>query len=106
MHASIIWYNIPMEKAENARAHLIVEGVVQGVFYRAFTQRAAMKLGLYGWVRNLPDGRVEAVFEGNRTLIEQAIGECRRGPAGAYVSDVDLSWEPYTGAERGFQIRY
>jgi acylphosphatase len=95
-----------MEKAENTRAHLLIEGVVQGVFYRAFTRSVAVKLGLHGWVRNLFDGRVEAVFEGNRQLIEQAVRECRRGPAGSYVSNIDLSWEPYSGEERGFEIRY
>ncbi len=95
-----------MEKTENSRAHLLIEGVVQGVFYRAFTQNVAVKRGLYGWVRNLPDGRVEAVFEGSRKLIEQAVMECRKGPAGSYVSNIDLEWEPYTGAERGFAIRY
>jgi acylphosphatase len=95
-----------MEKGEKKRVHLVIEGVVQGVFYRAFTRNVAVKLGLHGWVRNLFDGRVEAVFEGSRELIEQAVGECRRGPAGSYVSNIHLNWEPYTGAERGFEIRY
>jgi acylphosphatase len=95
-----------MEKTEDARAHLLIEGVVQGVFYRAFTRNVATKLGLHGWVRNLFDGRVEAVFEGGRELIEQAVRECRRGPEGSRVSNIDLNWEPYIGAERGFEIRY
>jgi acylphosphatase len=95
-----------MERAENARVHLLIEGVVQGVFYRAFTRNVAVKRGLHGWVRNLFDGRVEAVFEGSRELIEQAVMECRKGPAGSYVSNIDLSWQPYTGAERGFEVRY
>jgi acylphosphatase len=94
-----------MEKVES-RAHLFIEGMVQGVFYRAFTRNVAAKLGLSGWVRNLADGRVEAVFEGSRELIEQAVRECRRGPAGSYVSNIDLDWEPYNGSERGFAIRY
>ncbi len=103
---SFICYNMRMEKAEDARAHLFIEGVVQGVFYRAFTRNVAAKLGLNGWVRNLFDGRVEAVFEGNRALIERAVRECRKGPAGSHVSGIDLNWEPYAGTERGFEIRF
>jgi acylphosphatase len=102
----LICYNKRMEKGENTRAHLLIAGAVQGVFYRAFTRNVAVKLGLHGWVRNLFDGRVEAVFEGSRELIEQAVRDCRRGPEGSYVSNIDLKWEPYTGTERGFEIRY
>ena len=89
-----------------ARAHLFVEGRVQGVFYRTFTRNVAVKLGLRGWVKNLYDGRVEAVFEGDRGLIEQAIAQCRKGPAGAHVTDIDISWEPGSGGEDGFEIKY
>ncbi len=83
-----------MEKAENVRAHLFIEGIVQGVSYRYFTSDVAAMMGLNGWVRNVPDGRVEAVFEGRREVVEQAIGECRKGPTGAFVSNIDVSWEP------------
>jgi acylphosphatase len=78
---------------DTTRAHLFIEGRVQGVCYRAFTQSLASRLGLRGWVRNLSDGRVEAVFEGSRELIEQAIGECRKGPAGSSVRDIDVRWD-------------
>ena len=88
-----------------SRAHLFIEGWVQGVFYRSFTQNQALKLGLHGWVKNLSDGRVEAVFEGQRELIEQAIHACKNGPTGARVTDLDISWEPPSG-EKGFEIRY
>jgi acylphosphatase len=91
---------------ESARAHIFVKGRVQGVFFRAFTHGVAVKLGLHGWVKNLYDGRVEAVFEGDRALIEKAILECRQGPSGAYVDDIDLTWETYSGQERGFEVRY
>jgi acylphosphatase len=91
---------------ELARAHLLIEGRVQGVFYRTFARGVATKLGLNGWVKNQYDGRVEAVFEGDRLLIEQAILECRKGPQGAYVDDIDLTWETYSGREKGFEIRY
>jgi len=91
---------------EKSRAHLIVQGRVQGVFYRAFTRNAALKLGLSGWVRNLDDGRVEAVFEGDRPLIEEAVGVCRRGPFGSKVSDISLTWEERAEDISGFEIRY
>ncbi len=89
-----------------ARAHLFIEGSVQGVFYRAFTRNLAARLGLHGWVRNLYDGRVEAVFEGDRGLIEEAIRECRRGPTGAIVTQVQVTWEGHSGEPEGFEIRY
>ena len=73
------------------RVQLLIEGRVQGVCYRAFTQNQAIKLGLNGWVRNMYDGRVEAVLEGQRELIEQAILACRNGPSGARVTDVDIA---------------
>lgn len=89
-----------------ARVHLFIDGRVQGVFYRAFTRNVASGLGLNGWVRNLYDGRVEAVFEGDRTLIEQAVLECKKGPPGSWVRDVDVTWEDYSGDLRGFEVRY
>lgn len=88
-----------------SRAHLLISGRVQGVCYRAFTQNQAMRLGLSGWVKNLQNGGVEAVFEGQRELIEQAIRACKNGPSGARVTDVDIAWES-TRAEQGFEIRY
>lgn len=90
----------------SARVHLLIEGRVQGVFYRAFTRSVAMKLGLSGWVRNLYDGRVEAVLEGDKGLIEQAVVECKKGPPGSYVRDVEATWVEYSGDLRGFEIRY
>jgi acylphosphatase len=88
------------------RAHLLIEGIVQGVFYRAFTRDLAMRLGLKGWVRNLPDGRVEAVFEGDEKVIEEAIASCYKGPPAAHVTNIDVKWEEYTGEFSGFEIRY
>jgi len=90
----------------NARAHLFIEGMVQGVFYRAFTRDIAHTLGLKGWVRNLYDGRVEAVFEGDKKTIEKAIEECYIGPPGAGVTHIDFKWEPYEGDLKGFIVRY
>jgi acylphosphatase len=89
-----------------ARAHVFIEGRVQGVFYRAFTRDIAHTLGLRGWVKNLYDGRVEALFEGKRALIEEAIKECSMGPPGARVTHVEVKWEEFTGDLKGFAIKY
>ena len=89
----------------HARVHLFIEGRVQGVFYRSFTREQAGDLGLNGWVRNLHDGRVEAVFEGPKERIEQVIAACQKGPPGARVSHVNIAWEPLSG-EKGFAIHY
>ena len=91
---------------DQARVHLFIEGRVQGVFYRAFTRDVAYKLGLNGWVRNLYDGRVEAVFEGEKNLIEQAIKQCSTGPRGASVTDIEIKWETFIGDLKGFTVRY
>jgi acylphosphatase len=91
---------------EMARAHLFIDGRVQGVFFRAFTREVAHNLALNGWVKNLRDGRVEAVLEGEKKVIQQAIQKCYAGPPGAKVSNIDIQWEQYTGKENGFNIRY
>ena len=91
---------------ENMRAHLLIDGKVQGVFFRGFTKELAQGLGLYGWVRNLSDGKVEAVFEGPRYLIDKAIKECHAGPPSSRVTDIAVQWEASTGDRKGFLIRY
>ena len=88
------------------RAHVFISGRVQGVFFRYETKRMAIRLGVSGWVRNLPDGRVEAVFEGEKDDVEAMIRFCRRGPPAAVVRDVKILWEKPTGELQGFQIRY
>ncbi len=89
-----------------ARAHVVVSGRVQGVFFRSETQDEANRRNVSGWVRNLPDGRVEAVFEGEKEDVDRLIEFCRRGPPGARVSRVDVHWEDYVGEFRGFKVRY
>ena len=84
-----------------ARARTVIRGRVQGVFFRAETRDRARSLGLSGWVRNAPDGSVEAVFEGDRERIESILDWCRRGPGLAEVDDVDVAWEEPRG-EEGF----
>jgi acylphosphatase len=86
------------------RAHVIVSGRVQGVFYRASTRDKAACIGVSGWVRNLPGGGVEAVFEGGKNKVEEMIEWCKTGPAGAIVDDVSVSWEEPEGFE-GFEVR-
>jgi len=88
------------------RVHVYISGRVQGVSFRARTHREAIRLGLGGWVRNRPDGRVEAVFEGPDEKIKEMLGWCRQGPRGALVEDVEVIEETYTGAFPDFMIRY
>lgn len=88
------------------RAHLIVSGRVQGVYFRAETQEQAAAMGLTGWVRNKPDRSVEIVAEGSREDVEKLIGWCRQGPPGAEVSGVKVAWENYTGEFEKFKITF
>ena len=87
-----------------ARVHVWISGRVQGVGFRFATCEQAERLGLGGWVRNLADGRVEVVFEGPAVDGAQAVAWCRRGPAGAWVSDVHAEQETAIG-ETGFRPR-
>ena len=88
------------------RAHLRIYGLVQGVFFRATMKEVADRLGVKGWVKNLPDGSVEAVVEGPRDKVEQLIRWAHRGPSAARVERVVVEWEPYRGEFRSFRIRY
>lgn len=88
------------------RAHVIISGDVQGVFFRANTRQRAKALGIMGWVRNTPDGKVEAVFEGEKQNIEKMISFCKEGPSAAKVKDIDVNWETYKNEFEGFNIRY
>ena len=88
------------------RAHAIISGRVQGVFYRMETKRAADRIGVSGWVRNLKDGTVEAVFEGDQERVNDILNWCRQGPPHAAVVDVDTTWSEYTGEFSGFNISF
>jgi acylphosphatase len=91
----------------NARAHIVISGRVQGVAFRIATVEEAQRLGgLQGWVRNLRDGRVEAVAEGERPKVEALVAWCRHGPPPARVADVQVSWEPAQGGLGAFDITY
>ena len=88
-----------------ARVHLLVSGRVQGVFYRQSAAAEARRLGLRGWVRNLPDGRVEAEAEGGRAALEALMSWCRRGPPEARVDQLTARWGEPRGDLAGFEIR-
>jgi acylphosphatase len=92
------------QDAPIARAHIVIAGRVQGVAFRQSTVDEARRRGLAGWVRNRPDGRVEAVAEGPRGEVEGLAAWCRRGPRLARVEDVTVTWEEPRGGVDGFDI--
>jgi acylphosphatase len=89
----------------NTRAHVLVSGKVQGVFFRSSTKDKAEELGLSGWVRNLPDGRVEAIFEGEKEEVDKVVEWSRKGPEYARVAGVEIIMEEYKGEFKGFLLR-
>ena len=91
---------------DKVRAHAIISGRVQGVFFRMETKQAADRLGVFGWVRNRRDGTVEALFEGDRDRVDAVVEWCKEGPGHAQVSDIKLDWEDYAGEFSGFDITY
>ena len=93
------------EGGERVRAHVWIAGRVQGVAFRAYAVDEASARGVAGWVRNTLDGRVEAVIEGEKAVVEAMIAWCRKGPPAARVSSVDVVWEEPKG-ERDFGVRY
>lgn len=88
-----------------ARAHVFVSGRVQGVFFRQKTKQQADSLGVNGWVRNLPDGGVEAVFEGDEEAVKALVEYCDHGPSYARVTNVNVVWEEYRGEFSDFKTR-
>lgn len=90
----------------NARKHVIVDGRVQGVFFRNRTKHEADTLGVKGWILNRSDGRVEAIFEGEEAAVRKIIVFCRTGPPGAKVKSVVVTSGQYSGEFREFEIRY
>ena len=90
----------------NIRAHIRVTGRVQGVFFRQTTAEEARRIGVLGWVRNISDGDVEAVIEGDREKVDRLIDWCRHGPQAARVDDMKIAWESATGEFTSFSIKY
>lgn len=92
--------------SKKIRAHVFIQGKVQGVYFRQNTGIVATGHGVNGWVRNLHDGRVEAVFEGEETNVGKVIEWCRTGPAKAVVDDVKIKYENYAGEFQDFKVSY
>lgn len=88
-----------------ARATVRIRGVVQGVNFRYFTRRTALEHRLTGWVRNLPDGDVEAVFEGKESDVRKMIEWCQEGPSAARVDEILIDWEDFRGEFSDFEVR-
>jgi acylphosphatase len=87
------------------RVHVFVSGRVQGVFFRAETERKARQHAVKGWVRNLPDDRVEAVFEGEEESVRKLLEFSRQGPSQARVTHLEVKFERYTGEFKDFEAR-
>ncbi|MCS7199582.1 MAG: acylphosphatase [Caldimicrobium sp.] len=88
------------------RVRVKIFGKVQGVFFRAYTKEEAQKLGIKGWVKNLPDGSVEALFEGEEKAVDEMIKWCHKGSPSSIVTKVVVEEEPYVGEFKDFTIRY
>ncbi len=99
---------MPVERNSNepARLRIHVSGLVQGVNFRWFTQHRANDIGVRGWVRNLGDGSVEIIAEGERAPLEQFLDAVSVGPSSAVVESVDTQWSTPTGEFHRFEIRY
>ena len=94
-----------MQQDDRTRARVRISGRVQGVFFRDSTREKAQELGLLGYVKNTPDGDVEAVFEGPKEGVEEMVRWCGQGPPQASVENVDVDHEPAQGDLTGFEVR-
>jgi acylphosphatase len=94
-----------MESGDRERARVYVSGKVQGVFFRDATREKAEELGLAGWVRNIPDGRVEMLLDGPSEKVREMVRWCKEGPSHADVEDVDTEFEASAGDLEGFEVR-
>ena len=90
----------------NIRKHVLISGMVQGVFFRTYAQERARSLGVTGWVKNRWDGKVEAVFEGEESIVDMMVKWCQEGPSSAHVSDINITSENYTGEFDTFYIEF
>ncbi len=89
-----------------SRARVNFIGRVQGVFFRANTLEKARECGIFGWVRNLPDGSVEAIFEGDEAMVKEVIEWCRTSRSFARVDEAKVDWEEFVGEFKDFSIRH
>ena len=93
-----------MRSSDLERAHVLVSGQVQGVFFRDSTRQKAEELGLAGWVKNVPDGRVEALFEGPSEKVREMVRWCEEGPRHASVENVNTNFESAGGDLETFEV--
>jgi acylphosphatase len=91
---------------KKVRAHILVSGRVQGVFFRDSTRRIAEELGIFGWVKNSNNSKVEAVLEGEKEIIQKLIEWAKKGPVLARVNSIEIEWQDYKGEFKNFEIRY
>jgi acylphosphatase len=91
---------------DRVRAHVLISGRVQNVNFRAHTRDQAKRVSVDGWVKNLEDGRVEAVFEGTRAGVQRLVSWCYSGPPAAEIEHVEVEWEPATNLEGPFSIAW
>lgn len=91
---------------EKVRIHVYIEGIVQGVSFRYYTYKLAKKHKVNGWIRNLPDGRVEAVFEGDKESVNKLVEFCKKGPEGALVTNIEIIEEKFLNEFKDFEIVY
>jgi acylphosphatase len=88
-----------------SRSHIFVSGKVQGVFFRENTREKAAEFGLNGFIRNLQNGKVEAIFEGEKEKIEKIIQWIKKGPETTQVENIEINWQNYKGEFKNFEIR-
>lgn len=86
------------------KKHIFITGRVQGVGFRHFTRKNADKIGITGWVKNLPDGRVEALFQGPEQKVNELIDRCKEGPISAYVKEIDVNKAEDTKDHDSFEV--
>jgi acylphosphatase len=97
---------IALPQDELSQAHVYINGRVQGVNYRFYTRQQAIELGLHGWVRNVRDGRVEAVFQGEQSAVLKMLKWCELGPPSARVTDVEVDWQTPLELYSSFEIKF
>ncbi|MDO8264834.1 MAG: acylphosphatase [Candidatus Parcubacteria bacterium] len=90
---------------QQTRLHIIIQGKVQGVFFRNTAKKIAEEMGMTGWVRNLPDGRLEAVLEGEKEKLKKMAEWTKKGPVLARVEKIEMIWEDYKGEFKDFKIK-
>ena len=91
---------------QKVRVRIFVSGLVQGVFFRSETKNRAKELDIFGWVKNLTDGRVEILAEGEKDKLEKLIVWAKKGPDSARVDGLEIDWQEHKGEFKNFEIRY